>query len=114
MLKNNAQLAIFFSADEKRLNFLEPMLPIFIDQLNKSISKVVKAKQDNDLLALVALAHKIKGSALTYGAKPISSEIILIEDELTQAKSTSSIDLSKLISAAALLNEIYPINNTEN
>jgi hypothetical protein len=109
MKPDRKQLAIFFSADEERFSFLEPMLPIFIEQINQSISQLLKIQKENDTVAFTALIHKIKGTSLTYGAKPIFNEIILIEEKVSISLKPDSISLSNLVNVVIELNKIHPI-----
>ncbi len=107
MDKNLKKLAIYFSADEKRLHFLIPILPIFITQINQSMVHITLAHDTNNGTAFLLLIHKLKGTALTFGAQPISAEIKLIEDQLIHTKKTVSVDLSQLVSTIYYLNKIY-------
>ncbi len=108
MNKSHEQLKIFFTADEKRLDFLEPLLQVYIDQLNVSLENLIIAQQKNNFKMFSLLIHKIKGSALTYGAKPIVDEIIVLE-KLGCTENIVSMDLSELLGAIAFLNKIYPL-----
>ena len=108
MGKNLKELAAYFSADQKRLHFLIPILPIFITQINQTIVCITLAHDTNNDTAFILLIHKLKGTALTFGAQPISTEIKLIEDQLTYTKKIESIDLSQLVSVILYLNKIHP------
>ena len=108
MMQNTDALKSFFEADDKRLNFLEAILPIYISELNKSVAKLNTVHSENNAKEFSAVIHKMKGSAVTFGAKPIYSECLLIEDKCAQTENINSIDLNTLLTSVALLNEIYP------
>ena len=107
MTQNTKALATFFDADEKRMNFLKAILPIYVQELNKAVVQMKNAYQAKDTDAFLAIIHKMKGSALTFGAKPISSECILIEDKYELIKDITEIDIEVLLVAVEELNEIY-------
>ena len=100
-------LALYFEADDKRMNFLKAVLPIYIQELNKAgiiVNKYYEEKNDKLFLATI---HKMKGSALTFGAKPISSECIEIEEKYAENKDLTKIEIKILLKNIKTLNEIY-------
>ena len=102
---NSEKILEFFDANEERFSFIESILPIYIEELNKAIVILKGAYAESNPKDFAAVTHKIKGSALTFGAKPIYTQCLRFEDQLSNGETLADIDLSVLLKAVDKVNQ---------
>lgn len=91
MLPENQNLFIKSELNEESFNKL---LPFFFEEIHEDFKAIQDAYQNNNIKKIRQLAHKIKGTSISYSAIKISDKAKNIQEDIDQ---TNTQNLNKSI-----------------